>query len=334
VQIYATGSNARLLSRDVVTEFRGRGQEIAMHPLSFREYFEGLSQAGGTPGAQAGAVQGAATAAPAAQAAAPNRRDAYEEYALYGGLPAVTQYARPEAKTTFLKQLFAETYLRDIEERYTVKSPGDLEEILDVLCSNIGCLTNASKIANTIASKKGAAAAPSRQTVETYLGYLEDAFLFERARRYDIKGRAYIAAGAKYYAQDLGLCNARMNFRQYEPAHILENVIYNELVIRGYSVDVGVVPARRPRATGAPQRVQYEVDFVCNKASQRIYVQSAFAMPTQEKLEQEQASLTRIQDYFKRIIITHDGPAPHYLDNGILIMNVFDFLLNPRSLEF
>lgn len=305
VDVFVTGSNARLLSKDVVTEFRGRGEEIPMRPLSFSEFME--------------CYQG-------------DRRDGYEEYALYGGLPAVTQRNDDQSKIEYLKSIYEETYLRDILERDDVRSPDDLEDVVNVLSSNIGALTNPTKIANTFASEKRSKV--SRDTVERYIGLLEDSFLFETARRYDIKGRRYIGADVKYYAVDPGLRNARLNFRQVEGAHLMENIVYNELRGRGYSVDVGVVPAQRTDADGMRRRVAYECDFVCNLGSRRYYIQSAYALPTREKLDQEQASLLRIGDSFKKVIVTRDGTRPHYNDDGVLIMNLYDFLLDPRSLDY
>lgn len=305
VDVFATGSNAHLLSRDVVTEFRGRGMEIPMRPLSFSEFMEGY---------------------------AGDRRDGYAEYSLYGGLPTVAKLSDAQAKSDYLKTVYKETYLRDIVERGGVRSESDLADVVDVLCSGIGCLTNPTKIANTFRSEKGSNL--SRSTVEGYIKCLEDSFLFEKAVRYDVKGRRYIGADAKYYASDLGLRNARMNFRQYEETHILENIVYNELRGRGYGVDVGVVPVQRRGADGKARRVTYEIDFVCNSGSRRYYVQSAFALPTKEKVAQEQASLVKAGDCFKRVIVTKDGPAPYYNEEGILMLNAYDFLLDPGSLDF
>lgn len=305
VDVFVTGSNAKLLSHDVITEFRGRGQEIAMAPLSFSEFMNAY------PG---------------------DKRDGYIEYATYGGLPGVLQRETPEAKTDYLNSLYDELYIRDIIERNGIKSQSNLEELIDVLSSAIGSLTNASKLSATFKSAKNAQFAP--ETIERYIAALEDAFLIRRAKRYDVKGRRYIGTPFKFYFTDLGLRNARMNFRQFEETHIMENVIYNELVGRGLGVDVGVVPASRKDADGKSHRVQLEIDFVCNKGSKRYYVQSAFALPTPEKQEQEQRSLLRIDDAFKKIIVTKDGIGPHYNENGILMMNVYDFLLNPESLDF
>lgn len=304
VDVFVTGSNAKFLSRDVVTEFRGRGEEIPMRPLSFSEFME--------------CYEG-------------DKREAYEEYALYGGLPAVTQREGDQRKADYLSGIYQETYIRDILDREDIRNPGDFEDVVDVLSSNIGTLTNPNKIANTFASEKQSKI--SHATVERYIGLLEDSFLFEAARRYDVKGRKYIGANVKYYAVDQGLRNARLNFRQVEETHIMENIIYNELRCRGYNVDVGVVSAQKRNSEGKAERVNYECDFVCNMGSRRCYVQSAYAMPTREKEKQEQASLLRIGDSFKKIIIVKDGAKTHYNDNGFLIMNLYDFLLDDRSLE-
>lgn len=304
VDVFVTGSNAKFLSRDVITEFRGRGEEIPLRPLSFSEFME--------------CYEG-------------DKREAYEEFALYGGLPAVSQRKDDQRKADYLKGIYKETYIRDILDRNDIRNPGDFEDVIDVLSSNIGTLTNPNKIANTFASAKQSKIAPA--TVERYIRLLEDSFLFEAARRYDVKGRKHIGASVKYYAVDQGLRNARLNFRQVEETHIMENIIYNELRHRGYSVDVGVVPAQKRDSEGKAERVNYECDFVCNMGSRRCYIQSAYAMPTKEKEDQEQASLLRIGDTFKKIIIVKDGIKPHYNDNGFLIMNLYDFLLDDRFLE-
>ena len=304
VDVYATGSNARLLSKDIVTEFRGRGDEIAMRPLSFSEFMEGYEG---------------------------DKRDGYTEYAMYGGLPAVAMRKDTKRKTDYLSNVFNETYIADIIDRNGVQYANDLEQLVNVLCSNISGLTNPTKIANTF--KSSAHCTISRQTVEKYLGYLEDSFLFEKAVRYDVKGRRYIGADAKYYAIDTGLRNARMNFRQFEETHLLENIIYNELRGRGYGVDVGVVPAQRKDADGKWRRAMYEIDFVCNSGSERCYIQSALALPDREKLQQEQASLMKVDDSFRKVIITKEGFEPHYNENGILMMNVYDFLLDRHALR-
>ncbi len=305
VDVYVTGSNAKLLSKDVVTEFRGRGTEIAVSPLSFSEYMS--------------AYDG-------------DKRDAYEEYSVYGGMPGTLGMADPEQKASYLKSLYDELYISDIVERGGVRDAATLEDLIDVLSSGIGSLTNANKLSATFKSEKGVNVAP--ETLERYIGLLEDAFLVRRAKRYDVKGRRYIGTPFKFYFADLGLRNARMNFRQIEPTHIMENVVYNELVCRGFGVDVGVVPVNVRDKDGASRHAQLEIDFVCNKGSRRYYVQSAYALPTEEKREQECRSLIKVDDSFKKVIVTKDGPAPHYDDNGILTMNVYDFLLDKDSLSF
>lgn len=305
VDVFVTGSNAKLLSHDVVTEFRGRGQEIAMMPLSFSEFMSAYAK---------------------------DKREGYVEYATYGGLPGVLQRETPEEKTAYLNSLYDELYIRDIVERNGIRNQGSVEELIDVLSSGIGSPTNASKLSATFKSAKSTQLAP--ETIERYIAALEDAFLIRRAKRYNVKGRRYIGTPFKFYFTDLGLRNARMNFRQFEETHIMENIVYNELVGRGLGVDVGIVPISRKGENGKSQRVQLEIDFVCNKGSKRYYVQSAFALPTPEKQEQEQRSLLRIDDAFKKVIVTKDGPAPYYNENGILMMNVYDFLLDPKSLDF
>ncbi len=305
VDVYVTGSNAKLLSKDVVTEFRGRGTEIAVSPLSFSEYMS--------------AYDG-------------DKRDAYEEYSVYGGMPGTLGMADPEQKASYLKSLYDELYISDIVERGGVRDAGTLEDLIDVLSSGIGSLTNANKLSATFKSEKGVNVAP--ETLERYIGLLEDAFLVRRAKRYDVKGRRYIGTPFKFYFADLGLRNARMNFRQIEPTHIMENVVYNELVCQGFGVDVGVVPVNVRDKDGASRHAQLEIDFICNKGSRRYYVQSAYALPTEEKREQECRSLIKVDDSFKKVIVTKDGPAPHYDDNGILTMNVYDFLLDKDSLLF
>ena len=305
VDVFVTGSNAKLLSHDVVTEFRGRGQEIAMTPLSFSEFMSAYAE---------------------------DKREGYVEYATYGGLPGVLQRENPEEKTAYLNSLYDELYIRDIVERNGIRNQGNLEELIDVLSSAIGSLTNASKLSATFKSATNAQLAP--ETIERYIAALEDAFLIRRAKRYDVKGRRYIGTPFKFYFTDLGLRNARMNFRQFEETHIMENIVYNELVGRGLGVDVGIVPFSRRGENGKTRRVRLEVDFVCNKGSKRYYVQSASALPTSEKQQQEQRPLLRIGDAFKKVIVTKDGPAPHYNEDGVLMMNVYDFLLDPRSLDF
>ncbi|MEE8722543.1 MAG: ATP-binding protein [Eggerthellaceae bacterium] len=304
VDVYVTGSNARLLSRDVVTEFRGRGREIQMAPLSFSEFM--------------GAYDG-------------DKRDGYEEYATYGGLPVILSLETPEEKVAYLKNLYDELYIRDIVDRNHVRDETNLETLIDILSSAIGSLTNSSRLSATFKSEMQVTIAP--ETIDRYLSYLADAFLIRKAKRYDVKGKRYIGTPYKFYFSDLGLRNARMNFRQMEPTHIMENVIYNELVGRGFGVDIGVVNGMVKGKDGGRRHAQLEIDFICNKGSQRMYVQSAFALENEEKIAQEKRSLKKVDDSFKKVIITKEGFAPHYDEDGILMMNVYDFLLDPDSLS-
>ena len=301
LDVYVTGSNARFLSKDVVTTFRGRGDEVRVHPLSFAEYLS-------------------------VQQPLPFAEQHLNEYMRLGGLPQLVLMNSEQQKRQYLSQLFANTYLVDIKERYAIKNDDDLEELIDVIASSIGSLTNPTKIANTFASVKQSQL--SKDTIKRYLDYMQDAFMIEKAVRYDIKGRKYIDTPAKYYFEDLGLRNARINFRQTEPTHLMENLIYNELRVKGYSIDVGQVVANTRNANGVSERKQLEVDFVCNKADERIYIQSAYAMPTPEKQEQELKSLKLINDSFQKVVIA-GGMQPTYRNNdGILILNIYDFLLN------
>lgn len=304
VDVYVTGSNARFLSKDVITEFRGRGDEIHMYPLSFSEF---MSVYPGT------------------------KQDGWNEYMLYGGLPLVLRSEQPEEKIAFLKSLFEETYISDIVGRHRIRNRAELEELLNILSSAIGSLTNPTKLSATFKSVKQKTL--SKATITRYIDYLCDAFLIDKALRYDIKGKKYIDTPVKYYFTDIGLRNARLNFRQLEETHTMENIIFNELKIRGFNVDVGVVVVNGNSKDGNSVRSQLEIDFVCNKGSKRYYIQSAYAMPDQAKMEQEQRSLMLTGDGFKKIIITRDAPAPYYNDSGVLVMNIFDFMLNPSSLE-
>ena len=304
VDVYVTGSNAKFLSKDIITEFRGRGDEMHMNPLSFSEF---MSVYDG------------------------NKYDGWHDYILYGGLPSVVQLQNSEQKIEYLKNIFEETYINDIIGRHKVKNRAELEELLNILSSAIGSLTNPRKLEDTFKSVKQVTI--SAKTINNYLDYLCDSFLITAAHRYDIKGRKYIGSPMKYYFTDIGLRNARINFRQLEETHTMENVIYNELLTRGYNVDVGVVTIQQRDSAGKMMRKQLEVDFVCNKGSKRYYIQSAYSMPTAEKMEQEQRSLVKIDDSFKKIIITKDTPTPTYNEAGILVMNVYDFLLNGNSLE-
>ena len=301
LDVYVTGSNARFLSKDVVTTFRGRGDEVRVHPFNFKEYMSGRPEAAFL-------------------------ENYLNEFMRLGGLPQLISMQSEEQKREYLRQLFDNTYLIDIKERYGIRGDDDLEELIDVVASSIGSLTNPQKIANTFRSSKNSTI--TRDTVKNYLDYMQDAFLIEKSVRYDIKGRKYIDTPSKFYFEDLGIRNARLNFRQTEQTHLMENLIYNELRVRGYSVDVGQVTLNTRNEAGTSERRQLEVDFVCNKGYDRVYIQSAFALPTQEKQEQEFNSLKHIGDNFQKVVIV-GGTQPTYRnDDGILILNIFDFLLD------
>ena len=305
VDIYVTGSNAHFLSKDVITEFRGRGDNVHLYPLSFGEF---MSVYQGT------------------------KQDGWNDYMLYGGLPPVVNFPTPDQKISFLKSLFEETYISDIVGRHRIRNRQELEELLNILSSSIGSLTNPAKLSNTFQSVKKKTV--SNTTVKNYIEYLCDSFLIDGAIRYDIKGKKYIDTPVKYYFTDVGLRNARLNFRQLEETHTMENIIFNELKIRGFNVDVGVITQYESNEKGNGLRKQLEIDFVCNKGSKRYYIQSAYTLPDQAKMEQEQRPLIRTGDSFKKIIIAKDSPEPYYNDAGILIMNIYDFLLNEQSLEY
>lgn len=305
VDVYVTGSNARFLSKDVITEFRGRGDEVHMYPLSFAEF---MSVYPGT------------------------KQDGWNEYMLYGGIPLVLEFTTPNQKIAFLKSLFEETYISDIVGRHNIRNKAELEELLNILSSAIGSLTNPQKLSATFQTVKKKKI--SNSTIKRYIDYLCDSFLIDSAIRYDVKGKKYIDTPVKYYFTDMGLRNARLNFRQIEETHSMENIIFNELKMRGFNVDVGVIMQYETNEKGTNIRKQLEIDFVCNQGSKRYYIQSAYAIPDQAKMEQEQRSLMLTGDFFKRIIITKDTPAPYYNESGVLIMNVYDFLLNENSLAF
>ena len=305
MDVYVTGSNARFLSKDVVTTFRGRGDEVRVHPLSFREYIS-------------------------AQTDTTFIERHLNDYLRLGGLPQTMTMQNEQQKRDYLQQLFQNTYLFDIKERYDIRNDDDLEELIDIVASSIGSLTNPTKIANTFKSVKQSNIA--RDTIKNYLDYMQDAFLIEKAVRYDIKGRRYINTPVKYYFDDLGLRNARLNFRQTEITHLMENMIYNELRLRGFSVDVGQVILNVKNETGKSERKQLEVDFVCNQDDRRIYIQSALVMDTKDKEDQELASLRKIDDSFLKVVIV-GGMQPTYRnDEGILILNVYDFLLGKTEI--
>ena len=298
--VYVTGSNAKFLSKDIITEFRGRGWGVHVHPLSFEEYMSVHSTSEMTR--------------------------ALMDYMQYGGLPKVALMQDENEKKTYLQDLLLHTYLRDIKERNGILLDSDLEELIDVIASNIGSLTNPLKIQNTFKSVKQSSI--TQDTIKKYLDYMQDAFLIEKAVRYDIKGRKYIDTPAKYYFEDLGLRNARLNFRQIEQTHLMENLIYNELRLRGYSVDVGQVTMYIRNEEGKTERKQLEVDFVCNKGYDRVYIQSALNLDGDSKEEQELASLRHINDNFQKVVIV-GGMQPTYRNNdGILVLNIFDFLQN------
>jgi hypothetical protein len=260
-----------------------------------------------------------------------SKEQAFEEYLIYGGLPKLISMPTPEKKKEYLKGLFAKTYLTDIKERYNIRNDSDLEELIDIIASSIGGLMNPTKLENTFHSVKHSDITHS--TIKSYLDILQDVFLIEKSIRYDIKGRKYIETPAKYYFSDLGLRNARINFRQYEETHLIENLIYNELRLRGMSVDVGVVVVNTKDENGVSQRKQLEVDFFCNQGSQRYYIQSALRLPTEEKREQELGSLKNIGDSFKKFVITDDHISRYQNEDGVTFLNIYEFLLNPNSLN-
>lgn len=303
VDVYVTGSNSKFLSSDIITEFRGRGDEIRVHPLSFAEFFNFRKI---------------------------DWQDAWNEYSTFGGLPYIVQLSLHEEKVQYLQNLFQQTYLRDIIDRNHIRNDTELDELVNMIASAIGSLTNPQKLANTFQSHKNARV--SAPTVKQYLDYLRDAFLIEKALRYDVKGKKYINTPSKYYFEDVGLRNARLNFRQQEETHIMENIIFNELRMRGFLVDVGIVPFRE-RQLGKYVAKQAEIDFIANKGSQRYYIQSAFAIPSEDKQVQEERPLRKVTDSFKKIIIVKDNIMLHRDEYGITTIGLKEFLLNPDSLN-
>ena len=304
VEVYVTGSNAKFLSKDIITEFRGRGYEIKLYPLTFREYmsaYQGSVQAG------------------------------LNEYMLYGGLPQILSCVTEEQKSKFLKTLFDETYIKDIKDRYAIRKDDDLEELINILASGIGALTNPNKLANTFRSEKKSEI--TYDTIKNYIDFLCDSFIIEKSTRYDIKGKRYINSPYKYYFMDLGLRNARINFRQYEKSHLMENLIYNEMRVRGFNVDVGTVLAYTKNEEGKSQRTNLEVDFVCNLGSRRYYIQSAYRMESEEKIKQERTSLEKVDDSFKKIIVLGEECPITRDEQGITTIGIYDFLLKENSLE-
>lgn len=305
MDVYVTGSNSRFLSKDILTEFEGRGDEVHILPLSFSEYYA--------------FKQG-------------DKGEAYDDYSVYGGLPAVALMNTEEQKTNYLISQMKNVYLRDIVARYSVQNEAVLGEVLDVIASGISTLTNPRKIARTMNTVHGMSTCDS--TIDKYIGYFEDAFILNRVKRYDVKGRKYIGTPYKIYFEDVGLRNARLSFRQIEETHIMENIIYNELRFRGYQVDVGAVETREKGADGKETRVQREIDFVAALGSKRYYIQSAYAIPDKAKYEQETLSFQRTMDSFKKIIIVDKSMKPRYDENGYLMMGVKEFLLDENSLLY
>lgn len=303
VDVYVTGSNSKLLSTDVMTEFRGRGDEVRIHPLTFAEFMQAFDG---------------------------DRQEGWAEYVMYGGLPLTLSMHTPEQKASYLAGLFEEVYLSDVIERNHLTKSQELESLLNVLASSVGSLTNPSKIEATFRSELHSRL--DADTVKRYIGHLGEAFLVSEATRYDVKGRKYIGTPKKYYFEDMGLRNARLGFRQIEESHIMENIIYNELRARGFSVDVGVVD-RRMKNNGHDERRRYEVDFVANLGYRRYYIQSALQLDTPEKAAQEKRSLSLIEDSFRKIVVVNRVMRPYMDDDGILTMGLLDFLLNPNSLD-
>ena len=299
LDVYVTGSNSKMLSSDILTEFRGRSDEIHVHPLSFAEYY---SAVGG------------------------DKNEAFDDYAFYGGMPLILSRPDDGAKMNYLKSLFSEVYIKDIVERKKIERQDVLEQLIDLLCSSIGSLTNPTKIADTLRSKQTAGV--SSNTVRAYIGHLEDAFLFSESKRYDVKGKSYFDSPNKYYSEDLGLRNARIGFRQQEMTHIMENIIYNELVIRQFSVDVGVVYARTINRNGNSVRTPREIDFIVTSGNKKTYIQSAYSMSTEEKRETELRPFALTGDSFPKIVVRKDIGKRWYDEKGILNINIIDFLLD------
>ncbi|MCF0111787.1 MAG: ATP-binding protein [Erysipelotrichaceae bacterium] len=302
--VFVTGSNAKLLSKEIATEFAGRGDEIPMYPLSFSEFMSVYPN---------------------------DRYMGLTEYMLYGGIPQVVLQEEPADKALLLQSLFNEIYIRDITKRNRIRNTSELDDLLNILSSAIGSLTNPEKLKNTFRTLKSSSI--TSVTIKKYLEYLEDCFLIEPAQRYDIKGKAYMDTPQKYYFSDLGLRNARIHFRQFEKTHAMENVIYNELRMRGYNVDVGVIPVVERNEEGIPVRKQLEIDFVCNLGFKRLYIQSAYSIPDEAKRTQEIRPFRKIDDSFRKIIITGDMTPSYYDDYGVLTVNIYDFLLDPKSIE-
>ncbi len=304
IDVYVTGSNSKFLSKDIVTEFRSRGDEIRIYPLNFKEFY---------------AVKKS------------DFSDALKEYYTFGGMPYLLRLSNYEDKVNYLKRLLTETYIIDIVERNHIKNDAALETLISIIASSIGSLTNPQRIANTFKSKENLTI--SAPTIKNYLDYLKEAFLISEIKRYDVKGRKYIGTPSKYYLEDIGLRNALLNFRQQEETHIMENIIYNELKIRGYSVDVGVVEIREKNGAGEYRQKQIEIDFIAHKGSIKYYIQSAYRLPTEEKKAQEERPLISVTDSFKKIIIVNDNIMLKRDEKGLVTMSIKDFLLNDNSLD-
>lgn len=302
-EVYVTGSNAKFLSRDIITEFRGRGWEVRIHPLSFAEYYEVI---GG------------------------EKAEALDQYYKYGGLPAVAGMKRAKDKQNYLREIFETVYLRDVIDRNHLKNADGLRELVRILASTMGASTNVRRISNTFKTAAGIDVAPA--TIAKYIECLQDAFIISEALRYDVKGRKYIGTETKYYFEDLGIRNAVVEFRQFEPTHIMENVVYNDLCRNGFSVDVGLVESFKRDNNGKLTRRNLEIDFVVNRHDERLYIQSAYALPSKEKVDQEQASLLQVSDGFRKIIIAGDHYSTGYNENGILVIGLYDFLLEKANL--
>lgn len=305
IDVYVTGSNSKFLSSDIVTEFRGRGDEIRIYPLSFVEFYDAFDG---------------------------EYDDAWEEYMIYGGLPQVVQFSVERQKAEYLKNIFADVYIKDVVERNRIRNIDEISTLVDILASAIGAPTNPTQISNTFKSERGINY--SNKTISNHIDYLAEAFLISKAVRYDIKGRKYVGANLKYYFSDIGLRNARLNFRQQEPTHIMENIVYNELLVRGYNVDVGIVDVFAKNSEGKRNHKQLEVDFVVNRGSQRYYIQVAYDMTSEEKQTQEFNSFRNIPDSFKKIVIVNGTKKPWRNEEGFVIMGMKYFLLNADSLEF
>ena len=302
-EVYVTGSNAKFLSRDIITEFRGRGWEVRIHPLSFAEYYEVIGD---------------------------EKAEALDQYYKYGGLPAVAGMKRAKDKQNYLREIFETVYLRDVIDRNHLKNADGLRELVRILASTMGASTNVRRISNTFKTAAGIDVAPA--TIAKYIECLQDAFIISEALRYDVKGRKYIGTETKYYFEDVGIRNAVVEFRQFEPTHIMENVVYNDLCRNGFSVDVGLVESFKRDNNGKLTRRNLEIDFVVNRHDEQLYIQSAYALPSKEKVDQEQASLLQVSDGFRKIIIAGDHYSTGYNENGILVIGLYDFLLEKANI--